>query len=161
MNKVYLLLGSNIGDRESFLSKAIELIKINAGKIITKSSVYNTAAWGNIHQADFLNLSLCIETRLSAHELLKTILTIEKNLGRTRSQKWESRIIDIDILFFNSEIINTPALTIPHPFLHQRKFVLVPLIEIAGDFIHPILKKKIKKLLSEIEDNSAVSIHTK
>lgn len=165
MNTVYLLLGSNLGKRESYLAQAIELLSKSVGKISAKSSVYNTMPWpeqkalkseGN--QDDFLNQAICIETILPANELLETILSIEVKLGRKRDKKWESRTIDIDILFYNSVIITTPSLTIPHPFLHERKFVLRPLAEIAENLVHPILNKSIKMLLSENTDNLSVNL---
>ena len=149
MNTTYLLLGSNLGDRKNFLSQAVTLIGSLTGKIISKSTLYNTEPWGVDNQGDFLNQAICVETELSADELLKNILGIEERLGRTRTQKWEARNIDIDILFFNSDIIETTNLTVPHPFLHERKFALLPLSEIKEDYIHPVLKKSVKTLLAE------------
>lgn len=156
MSIVYLLLGSNLGNREKNLQDALTLIEIHIGKIISRSSVHNTAPWGmhppDNKQSDFLNQAICVETSFSAHELLEKILDIEKSLGRERRKKWEARIIDVDILFFNSGIITTPGLIIPHPYLHQRKFALSCLNEIAGDFIHPEIKKTVKQLLEECVD---------
>jgi 2-amino-4-hydroxy-6-hydroxymethyldihydropteridine diphosphokinase len=151
INTAYLLLGSNIGDRNGFLSLAIELIDKEAGKIVSQSSLYNTSPWGITHQEDYLNQAICIETSFSAHELLTTILDIEKKIGRTRIKKWEARTIDIDILFFNYDIINTNTLTIPHPYLHQRRFALQPMAEIEGEYIHPVLNKSVLLLLSECD----------
>src|SRR5690349_6009474 len=122
MNTGYLLLGSNLGDRKNYLSKAAELLEIHVGKITSKSMLYNTAPWGVDNQDDFLNQAVRVETKLSAHQLLENILSIEEKLGRIRTKKWEARTIDIDILFFNADIIRTDNLTIPHPFLHQRRF---------------------------------------
>ena len=159
MNTAYLLLGSNLGNRESYLSQAIKLIEKSTGIVIAKSSIYNTKAWGNTEQNDFLNQVVCVKTKLSAEELLQIILGIEKELGRTRSQspvasrqKWQPRIIDIDILFFNQHICTSTHLHIPHPHLHERRFALIPLAEIAGELIHPVLKKNIKQLLAECKD---------
>ena len=164
MNWAYLLLGSNKGKREKYLSQVIEQIEKNVGKIISKSSVYSTSAWGNKNQNDFLNQAVRVETNFSAEELLKKILSIEKKLGRKRIKKWEARIIDIDILFFGNEIINSKTLTVPHPHLHERKFALVPLSEIANDFIHPVLKKSVKQLLYKCQDKlmvkKASALHT-
>jgi 2-amino-4-hydroxy-6-hydroxymethyldihydropteridine diphosphokinase len=157
MNTAYLLLGSNLGDRKTFLSDAVERIEKSCGKVIASSSLYNTQAWGTTDQRDFLNQAVCIETELSANDLLDRILNIEERIGRVRDKKWEARIIDIDILFFNSDIINTSKLTIPHPFLQERKFALSPLSDIAGDFIHPVIKKSVKKMLSECDEKLLVS----
>ncbi|MBI3501226.1 MAG: 2-amino-4-hydroxy-6-hydroxymethyldihydropteridine diphosphokinase [Bacteroidetes bacterium] len=158
MNKAYLLLGSNLGERENYLLDAKAQVKKNIGKIISESSLYNTAAWGKESQNDFLNQVISVETNLPAEKLLEAILSIEKKMGRERNKKWEARIIDIDILFFNDEIIRTKNLTVPHPHLHERRFALVPLAEIAADFIHPVLKKSIKSLLRECKDNLEVKI---
>jgi 2-amino-4-hydroxy-6-hydroxymethyldihydropteridine diphosphokinase len=157
MNTAYLLLGSNLGDRKKFLSQAVELLGKAPGKIITRSALYNTQPWGTSGQDDFLNQAVCLETPLSAPKLLEHLLQLEENLGRKRNEKWEARTIDIDILFFNSEIVQLPHLIIPHPFVHQRKFALSPLFEIAGEYIHPVLNKSVKKLLSECEGNLLVS----
>ena len=156
MNTAYLLLGSNIGKREAYLYNAIALINKKAGKVIGQSSLYTTKAWGNENQNDFLNQALCVETNFSAEELLQTILKIEKQLGRTRTQKWEARTIDIDILFFNPQIINSSTLTIPHPHLCERRFALVPLAEIALELIHPVLKKSVSELLKDCNDKLEV-----
>jgi len=157
MNTAYLLLGSNLGEREGFLSQAIESIRKSIGKVVAQSSLYETAPWGNKNQSNFLNQVICIETKLPAEELLFKILAIEKELGRKREQKWEARIIDIDILFFNSEIIQTPDLSVPHPYLQERRFALVPLAEIAEEFVHPVFKKSIKQLLADCKDKLPVS----
>lgn len=152
MNIAYLLLGSNIGDREKKLSLAIEWLEKCVGKVTSKSSIYFTAAWGNPNQPDFLNQAVCIQTPLMPKELMQTILMIEKKLGRKRTKKWGPRLIDIDLLLFNEEIIKTPVLEVPHPFLHERKFALIPLNEIASDAIHPAFQKTICNLLNECND---------
>lgn len=157
LNAAYLLLGSNMGDREKFLAEAIDAIGVSAGKIIARSSAYNTKAWGDQDQNDFLNKAICISTPLSAEALLEKLLSIEHKMGRTRLKRWESRTIDIDILMFNSESINLPHLTVPHPHLQNRRFALVPLTEIAPDFVHPVSRKTIKMLLAECADNLEVS----
>jgi 2-amino-4-hydroxy-6-hydroxymethyldihydropteridine diphosphokinase len=157
MNKAYLLTGSNIGDRQLALTKAREAIEYNCGKIIRVSSVYETAAWGNENQAAFLNQALEIETDLSAEKLLKNILQCEEMLGRKREVQYGPRIIDIDILFFEDEVIQLDGLKIPHPRMQYRRFVLVPLNEIAGEFIHPVFHKSVSELLGECTDPLSVN----
>ena len=152
MNTAYLSLGSNEGDRVLWISKAIEQIGDKCGPVTRQSSMYETAAWGINTQPDFLNMVIAIQTILAPHELLNSILAIEKSLGRHRGIKWGPRIIDIDILFFGNDVINFPDLIIPHPYLHLRRFTLAPLAEIAADLLHPVFKKSIKTLLSECQD---------
>ncbi|MGZ6519205.1 MAG: 2-amino-4-hydroxy-6-hydroxymethyldihydropteridine diphosphokinase, partial [Bacteroidia bacterium] len=137
--------------------KALVSINHNAGRIIKRSDVFVTAAWGNEEQPDFYNQAVHIETELSAHELLKILLKTEEELGRKRTaEKWQERTIDIDILFYNENTINTEELKIPHPFLQDRKFVLIPMMQIAKDLIHPVLKKTIGQLLIECTDKLEV-----
>ena len=156
MNTVYIQLGSNLGERESFIAKSMEQIEENIGEIITASSIFETTPWGNENQNNFLNSVIKIKTTFDAFKVLKKSQEIENNLGRDRNKKWGKRTIDIDILFYNNEIINTKELIIPHPLLQKRKFVLVPLSKIASNYIHPILKKNISTLLSECKDNQKV-----
>lgn len=158
MNKTYLSLGSNEGNRMLWLHKATGLIEARCGTILNRSSVYRTAAWGITDQPDFLNMAVYVETTQTPIQLLNTILDIEISLGRHRDIKWGPRIIDIDILFFNDEIINSPGLVIPHPYLHERRFTLVPLVEIAPDLKHPKLKKTITQLLAECPDKLEVVV---
>jgi 2-amino-4-hydroxy-6-hydroxymethyldihydropteridine diphosphokinase len=153
MNTTYLILGSNLGDKLHNLQQAVQLIKKEIGPIVNQSGIYVTAAWGNTSQPDFVNQAISVDTDLSPTDLLQKILAIEKKIGRVRDQqKWKERIIDIDILFYNDTVINTPDLTIPHPYLQERKFVLIPLLEIAQEYIHPIINKNIKTLLQECTD---------
>ncbi|MBM3416747.1 MAG: 2-amino-4-hydroxy-6-hydroxymethyldihydropteridine diphosphokinase [Bacteroidetes bacterium] len=152
MSKAYLLTGGNIGDREKKLAAAKEQIKQQCGKIINASSLYETAAWGNTHQPPFLNQAFEIETGLTARQLIRRILKLEKQMGRIRKEKYGPRIIDIDILLFNDEIHNYPLLQVPHPEMQNRRFALLPLAEIAPGIIHPVLKKTIKELLNECPD---------
>lgn len=152
MNKAYLLTGGNLGNRLQNLQNAATLIEKNIGKIEQASSVYETAAWGFTEQPAFLNQVLYVSTLLSASELIKNLLRIESAMGRERNIKMGPRIIDIDILFFNHDIINEPDLEIPHPRLHLRKFVLTPLAEIAPGYLHPVLHKTVLQLLAECED---------
>ena len=138
------------------LNKAIKFIEKEMGTILRMSSVYSTAAWGNTHQPDFLNQVIIIETKLNPDTLMKAILQIEKKMGRIRTIKNAPRIIDIDILFYNKEIIKNDSLTIPHPFLQDRNFVLTPLNELSPRFMHPVLQKNIHQLYLKCKDRLAV-----
>ena len=152
MNTVYLLLGSNMGDSEHTLTVAKNMIEKNIGKLTKSSSIYRTAAWGNEDQPDFLNQIIIISTSLSSLNILKEMFVIEKEMGRVRTTKNAARVIDIDMLFFNDEIIQTETLTVPHPQIQNRRFVLVPLAEISPDFQHPLLKKSSLELVSICSD---------
>lgn len=156
MNSSYLLLGSNMGNSTELLSNAIEQIENKIGPLLLQSNLYATAAWGNTSQPDFLNQAIEVATQLDATETLKEILSIEKNMGRIRTVKNAPRIIDIDILFFNNEIINRIDLIVPHPEIQNRRFLLTPLNEIAPQMIHPVLNKTIDQLLSFCPDQLAV-----
>ncbi len=147
MNTVYLLLGSNMGDSEQTLAVAINMIKKNIGKVTKSSSIYRTAAWGKEDQPDFLNQIVVASSILTAPAILKQIFSIEKEMGRVRTTKYAARVIDIDILFFNDEIIHTQNLIIPHSQIQNRRFVLIPLAEVAPFYQHPLLKKTAKELL--------------
>lgn len=161
MNYAYLILGGNIGNTLENLRKTRDLINKTAGAITKISDIFITAAWGNTEQPDFLNQAIKIETKLSPVNLLESLLKIEEQLGRIRDEKkWAARTMDIDILFYNSETVNEPHLKIPHPFIQERKFVLAPLAQIAGDYIHPVLGKSIDTLLSECPDTSEIKIAT-
>ena len=156
MNQTYLLIGGNLGNRKENLQQARELIAAEAGPILGFSSLYETEAWGMEDQPAFLNQVLLVSTDKSARQLLSTILAIEHHMGRERTQKFGPRLIDIDILFYNSEIIDESGLSIPHPQLHLRRFTLKPLNEVAPDLIHPVLHKSISDLLRECPDPLAV-----
>ena len=157
MKEVYLLLGSNEGNRLQNLETARKFVTDKCGTIAKYSSLYETAAWGLAEQQNFINQAIMIKTKIEPESLLITLKEIEKETGRVETIKWGPRIIDIDILFYSSEIIDTPFLKIPHPLLHERRFTLVPLNEITGSFIHPILKKSISQLLDECTDNLQVN----
>ncbi len=156
MNKAFLLTGGNIGDREQYLETAREWITAECGPIVNASSLYETAAWGKTDQASFLNQALEIITVLNARQLIRQLLKIEKTMGRQREEKNGPRIIDIDILLFNDEITSTSFLKVPHPRMQDRRFVLVPLTEIASTIVHPVLKKSIAELLHECPDTLPV-----
>lgn len=145
-----------MGDREGFLATARTRIKEQCGAIIRSSSIYQTAAWGMEDQSPFLNQALELETRLSASELLATILSVEESIGRKREARYGPRIIDIDILLFNDDIISATGLTVPHPQMQNRLFVLLPLCEIAPEKVHPVLQKSIAQLLKECPDTLTV-----
>ncbi|MDI9358871.1 MAG: 2-amino-4-hydroxy-6-hydroxymethyldihydropteridine diphosphokinase [Phycisphaerales bacterium] len=157
--RVFILLGGNIGNTLAIFSQAKNLIEQNGSVIIQSSSVYQTAPWGNIHQNDFLNQALELETPLTPLDLLKSFLQIEHRLGRIRTaDKMGSRIIDIDIILFNNQIIDTPDISVPHPSFRDRRFVLVPLVELNPDFIDPVSKKSLALLLEECTDPLPVTI---
>jgi 2-amino-4-hydroxy-6-hydroxymethyldihydropteridine diphosphokinase len=159
MNKniIFLHTGSNLGHRFGYLNKANQLIESHIGSIKKQSRFYETAAWGLTDQPAFINQAICVETDLFPNQLLKIIHEIEVELGRVRITKWGERVIDIDILFFNDAIIETPNLEIPHPRIGERNFVLVPMNEIAPDLIHPVFQKNIQTLLKECLDNLEVT----
>ncbi len=161
MNVAYLCLGGNIGDREFYFIEAIKFIKAQTGNIISLSKFYETEAWGTDHQQAYLNCCLKLNTKLNSSELIQQLLDIEKQLGRIRnpSNQYQARTIDIDILLFNNEVINTEQLIVPHPRMHLRKFVLIPLNEIASEFLHPTLNKTIFSLLKSCNDNSEVTLY--
>jgi 2-amino-4-hydroxy-6-hydroxymethyldihydropteridine diphosphokinase len=141
-----------MGNSHEQLLLAQKSISVDIGNIKAASSLYSTAAWGNTDQSDFLNQVLIVETNLTASKLLQFVLTIEKNMGRVRTIKNAPRIIDIDILFFNNDIIHYKKLTVPHPEIQNRRFVLTPLAELSPNFIHPSLKKTIHQLLIACKD---------
>lgn len=155
-HNVFLLLGSNLGDSLRNLMIATDKIENHIGVVMKKSSIYKTTPWGVTDQPDFLNQVLNIETALDPETLLIQIHWIEEQLGRTRINKWEARLIDVDILFYDRETIDTSRITIPHPRIPHRRFVLEPLNEIASDLIHPVLEKRINQLVEECADTSSV-----
>lgn len=156
MNEVYLLTGGNVGDRLSNLQQASGKIEKEAGTVLKKSAIYETAAWGLTDQNHFLNQVLLISTSSGSEDLLQKLLHIEQELGRKRMIKMGPRNIDIDILFYNNEIISSPNLTVPHPQIANRRFVLTPLNEIARAFVHPVLQKTIAQLLEVCPDHLEV-----
>lgn len=154
---IYLSLGSNLGKREDNLKTAFELIAGHGGRIQAVSSIYQTAAWGKTDQPDFLNEVIEVKSILKPLELLNHLLEIEKQLGRVRIEKWGARTIDIDILYMGATVLQSDRLTIPHPGIPSRRFVLEPLCEIAPDFLHPVLLKTNALLLLACEDDLVVT----
>ena len=159
---VYLSLGSNLGDKVGNIQQASSLLTNDGNlKLIRASAFYDTEPWGEKKQGWFLNAVLEISTKLSPIDLLKHCLNIEKIMGRVRdkNKKWAERIIDIDILFYENDIINKMDLIVPHPLLHKRAFVLVPLLELIADYKHPIFNKTIEELYELLEDPEDVFLY--
>jgi 2-amino-4-hydroxy-6-hydroxymethyldihydropteridine diphosphokinase len=162
MKRIFLGIGTNLGKREDNLKKALVLIKEHVGPVKLASSVHETEPWGFHSENDFLNMVVEVETTLSPSGLLGRVLMIESLLGRLREGKeYKSRIIDIDILLYGQRVIEKKVLVIPHPLMHARRFILVPFCEIAGDMIHPVLKKSIQELLKGCKDKSRVRKYKK
>ncbi|WP_142682941.1 2-amino-4-hydroxy-6-hydroxymethyldihydropteridine diphosphokinase [Chitinophaga polysaccharea] len=152
MNTAILLIGGNLGDRTGNLQKAVQLIAQTAGEVVQTSALYQTAPWGAVDQPDYLNQGVEIRTSLDALTLLHTLLEIERKIGRIRQEKWGARVIDIDLIFFNDSIHSLPELKVPHPRMHLRQFVLVPLMEIIPDYMHPVLHKTVRELAASCPD---------
>lgn len=158
MSGIYLLLGSNIGRRLKNLERAKELIVSNGITIRKESQVYETAAWGNEDQESFLNQVIEVETKKSPQRLLQITQMIENEMGRVRYEKWGKRLIDIDILYFNELVFQENDLSLPHPGIADRRFTLVPLVEIAPELLHPELSKTQTQLLDECPDSLEVRV---
>ncbi|WP_299578302.1 2-amino-4-hydroxy-6-hydroxymethyldihydropteridine diphosphokinase [uncultured Sunxiuqinia sp.] len=157
MAKVFLLLGGNLGNKKVIFNQALALLEEAVGKIEQQSAIYETEPWGFESEDLFWNQVVVLETRLDADSLLVETQQIEYQLGRVRhGAQYSSRLIDLDILFYDQLILNQPRLEIPHPRMGERRFVLEPLAEIAPDFIHPASKKTIAQLLAECTDQLAV-----
>jgi 2-amino-4-hydroxy-6-hydroxymethyldihydropteridine diphosphokinase len=150
--QVFLLLGSNQGDKRANIQRAIAQIDRLAGQVVRHSSLYQTEAWGKEDQDDFINQAVEMETTFSPLELLSLLLDIEKEIGRVRREKWEARIIDIDILFYGMQVVDEPNLQIPHPHFQKRNFAILPLLEIAPDFVHPKLQLTIEEIYLQSKD---------
>lgn len=154
---VTLILGGNEGDRLELLRKAVDLIAEFA-EVVKFSSIYQSESWGGVAENDFLNQVLVVRTSATPLTFLAQMQSIEIALGRKRETHWGDRTMDIDILYWEDEVIQLPELKIPHPLLDQRRFVLVPLVEVMPDFIHPILKKDQESLIANCEDKSRVEL---
>ena len=150
LQAVHLLLGSNLGNRKEILDKAIELIIRKIGVIVSQSKDYETKPWGVTDQPDFLNLAITIHTKLKPLEILEQTQAIENQLGRVRKEKWGARLIDIDLIFYGNEIIDEPNLKVPHPLMQERDFALIPLAEIAPNFVHPVFGETVLELRNRI-----------
>ena len=151
-NKAYLLLGTNLGDRAKHLEAARTGLSRTAGTIRGLSGVYETAAWGITEQPVFWNQVVLLETDLPPEALLAAVLAIEQSLGRERDQRWGARTLDVDILYYNDQVIESPSLSVPHPQIANRRFTLAPLAEIAPDFLHPVLRLSQRQLLDACPD---------
>ena len=152
MSKVYFSIGSNKGNRSGLINEAIDKIDIIIGKVVLKSSIYETKSWG-FNSNNFYNICILLESTLAPELILNKILTIEKDMGRLKTtDQYSDRCIDIDILFFDNMIVNSKSLEIPHPRIQLRKFVLTPMLELTPDLIHPILNKSIRQLELECVD---------
>jgi 2-amino-4-hydroxy-6-hydroxymethyldihydropteridine diphosphokinase len=162
MNIVFLGIGTNLGNKAENLSEAIDMIGENIGPVVGSSSVYETEPWGFETKDEFLNMVVKVETKLSSFTIFKNIILIESLLGRRRSEnRYSSRVIDIDLLIYEDQIINEKGLIVPHPLMHERKFVLVPLCEIAPDMMHPVLNITFASLLESCKDKSYVRVYLK
>lgn len=157
MNRIYILLGANLGKPLDQLSHALLLLQERMGHLISVSSIYESEAWGVEDQPMFYNQALVIDTKRDKQQCLTICQQIENELGRIRVTKWGARIIDIDILYFNNEVYESETLVIPHPLVQLRNFVLVPLVEIAGEYIHPKFLRSNSELLSDSKDKLIVS----
>ncbi len=149
-------MGTNLGDKSANLSTAIHEVSDQIGQVITKSSIYRTAAWGKEDQDDFLNQVIEVECDLDPHKVLKACLSIEQEMGRIRYEKWGERLIDIDVLYYDDLVIETSSLVIPHPELQNRRFTLIPLVEIAPNFIHVGFNQTNRELLECCKDQLEV-----
>ena len=155
MAKVYISLGTNLGDKEQNLRTAVQKIEEQVGKVISLSAFYITAPWGFDSEHSFLNAAACVETELSPLEVLQKTQEIERELGRTHKSVggvYSDRLIDIDLLLYDDLILDTPTLKLPHPLMQERRFVMEPLAEIAPDVIHPVLGKTLGDIYRDLTD---------
>ena len=152
MPKIYIGVGSNLGSREENCRKAIELFSQHGIRVVKSSSMIETEPWGVEKQPKFINMVVEAETVLVPEELLKALEKIESDLGRRPAERWSPRIIDLDVLFYDDLVMKTTDLEIPHPGIKDRDFVLKPLVEIAPDVMHPVLKKSVSELLNEMNN---------
>ncbi|GAB3651153.1 2-amino-4-hydroxy-6-hydroxymethyldihydropteridine diphosphokinase [Echinicola sediminis] len=159
MEQVVLLIGGNMGDREGLMEQALEKL----GKhfdLTKKSALYETEAWGGESSGNYLNRALVVETAHSPMQVLDLCQKVEKELGRKRDRKWGDRTMDIDIIFYGDRVIRTDRLKVPHPLMGERRFVLLPIVEILPDFVHPLLQKDMKGMLTDCLDPSKVQLYS-
>lgn len=154
---IFIALGTNLGDRLANLRAALDALSPHL-KRIQPSRIFETPPWGFTDQPAFLNMVAQAQTKLGPHELLSTLKQAEARIGREPTFRYGPRLIDLDILFYDDLVLESPPLIIPHPKLHERGFVLVPLMDIASDFIHPVFKKTIRELISTIDTTNITSI---
>ena len=153
---IYLHLGTNLGNRRENLQKALQHLTAIGIQIVRVSALYETDAWGIEDQPDFINLAVEIRTDLRPEILLEKTQEIEQHMGRVRKRKWGERLIDIDLLYYGSEIIENPNLKVPHPGIPERNFVLIPMLEIASEWLDPHLQKTIEELYEQSRDAGEV-----
>jgi 2-amino-4-hydroxy-6-hydroxymethyldihydropteridine diphosphokinase len=153
MNTAYIGVGSNLGDKLDNCCKAIELVgNIEKCTVKRQSGFYRTEPVGVTSQDWYVNGVICVETGLFAQDLLKSLLSIEAHMGRMRKKRWESRIIDLDILLYGHHVINEKNLTIPHPLMHTRKFTLMPMVQLDPDIVHPVLGRTMSELFNDLAE---------
>ncbi len=158
MNRVFLSLGSNRGNRQEYLQTAVSALEKKAGKVLKASHIYETEPWKMNDGTNFLNQVILLETSLDTQQIMDLIIETETSLGRIRSTSgYEPRTMDIDILFFNEKAITSPSVTVPHPLISERRFILEPLCELAPNYIHPLLKKSLKQLLADCPDKHTIA----
>ena len=162
MARVFLSLGSNVGDRLVNIQQAVASLGMSDKiKVVKCSSFYETEPWGNKEQAWFLNAAIAIDTSFTCNELLSYCQIIEQKLGRVRNteKKWQERTIDIDILMYDNLILSSKDLIVPHPYMHERAFVLVPMLEVKADLVHPVFNKTVMELYDELESPEDVFLY--